>query len=56
MSEAAAIDKPPLKPYYMLRSLRYITEYAAQQSLIRREFTVDELFDDVTRALIPEDD
>lgn len=56
LSEAAAIDKPPLRPYHMLRSLRYITEYAAQQGLIPRQFAVDELFDDVTRALIPEDD
>ena len=55
LSEAAAIDKPPLKPSYMRRSLRYITKYAAQQSLIAHEFAVDELFDDVTRALIPKD-
>ncbi|MDB5636554.1 MAG: hypothetical protein JWP51_1462 [Bradyrhizobium sp.] len=56
LSEAAAIAKKPLKPSYMRRSLRYITEYAAQQGLIPREFSVDELFDDVTRALIQEDD
>jgi 4,5-dihydroxyphthalate decarboxylase len=29
-----------------------ISEYAAQQALIPRAFAVDELFDDVTRALI----
>jgi 4,5-dihydroxyphthalate decarboxylase len=36
----------------MRRSLALISEYAAQQGLIPRAFTVDELFDDVTRALI----
>jgi 4,5-dihydroxyphthalate decarboxylase len=56
LSEAAAIEKRPLKPGYMRRSLKYITGYAAQQGLIPREFAVDELFDDVTRALIHEDD
>jgi 4,5-dihydroxyphthalate decarboxylase len=56
LSEAAAIVKKPLPPSYMRRSLRYITEYVAQQRLIPREFSVDELFDDVTRALIQEDD
>jgi 4,5-dihydroxyphthalate decarboxylase len=29
-----------------------IIDYTAQQGLIPRAFTVDELFDDVTRALI----
>ncbi len=33
------------------RSLALITDYAAQQKLIPRAFSVDELFDDVTRAL-----
>ena len=55
LSEAAALDKKPLKPYYMRRSLEYITRYAAQQQLIPREFSVDELFDDVTRALVAKD-
>jgi 4,5-dihydroxyphthalate decarboxylase len=36
----------------MRRSLQVITHYVAQQKLIPREFSVDELFDDVTRALI----
>ena len=36
----------------MRRSLALISEYTAQQGLIPREFTVDELFDDVTRTLI----
>jgi 4,5-dihydroxyphthalate decarboxylase len=39
----------------MQRSLQLITRYAAQQQLIPREPTVDELFDDVTRALIGKD-
>jgi 4,5-dihydroxyphthalate decarboxylase len=34
------------------RSLELITHYIAQQGLIPRAFAVDELFDDVTRALI----
>jgi 4,5-dihydroxyphthalate decarboxylase len=34
------------------RSLELITHYIAQQGLIPRAFTFDELFDDVTRALI----
>jgi 4,5-dihydroxyphthalate decarboxylase len=34
------------------RSLELITHYVAQQGLIPRAFAVDELFDDVTRALI----
>jgi 4,5-dihydroxyphthalate decarboxylase len=38
----------------MRRSLECITAYAAQQSLIARQFSVDELFDDVTRPLIEE--
>ena len=36
----------------MRRSLALISEYTAQQGLIPRAFSVDELFDDVTRALI----
>jgi 4,5-dihydroxyphthalate decarboxylase len=36
----------------MRRSLALISECTAQQGLIPRAFTVDELFDDVTRALI----
>jgi 4,5-dihydroxyphthalate decarboxylase len=35
----------------MRRSLDLITHYAAQQGLIPRAFTFDELFDDVTRIL-----
>ncbi|XSC47255.1 hypothetical protein ACF1BQ_017985 [Bradyrhizobium sp. RDT10] len=35
----------------MQRSLELIIEYSAQQRLIPRAFAVDELFDDVTRAL-----
>jgi 4,5-dihydroxyphthalate decarboxylase len=36
----------------MRRSLELIIGYTAQQGLIPRAFSVDELFDDVTRALI----
>jgi len=35
----------------MRRSLEVIIGYSAQQGLIPRAFAVDELFDDVTRAL-----
>ncbi len=34
------------------RSLALISQYTAQQGLIPRAFSVDELFDDVTRALV----
>ena len=37
----------------MRRSLQTITHYVAQQKLIPREFSVDELFDDATRGLLP---
>jgi 4,5-dihydroxyphthalate decarboxylase len=36
----------------MRRSLELIIGYTAQQGLIPRAFAVDELFDDVTRALV----
>jgi 4,5-dihydroxyphthalate decarboxylase len=36
----------------MRRSLDLITQYTAQQGLIPRAYVIDELFDDVTRALI----
>ena len=39
-------------PDEMRRSLALISQYTAQQGLIPRAFTADELFDDVTRALI----
>jgi 4,5-dihydroxyphthalate decarboxylase len=41
-----------LSPDEMRRSLALISQYTAQQGLIPRAFTPDELFDDVTRALI----
>jgi 4,5-dihydroxyphthalate decarboxylase len=50
---AAAKDKPPrMQAGDMRRSLKMIIDYTAQQGLIPRAFTVDELFDDATRALI----
>ena len=56
LSEAAVIGKTAFNTSDMRRSLGCITGYAAQQGLIAREFAVDELFDDVTRALIEQDD
>jgi 4,5-dihydroxyphthalate decarboxylase len=55
LSEAADASKSRFQPSEMRRSLDCITGYAAQQSLIQRRFAVDELFDNVTRALIEED-
>jgi 4,5-dihydroxyphthalate decarboxylase len=55
LSEAASMDKSRFNAVDMRRSLSCITAYAAQQGLIARQFAVDELFDDVTRALIEED-
>jgi 4,5-dihydroxyphthalate decarboxylase len=48
---AAAADAPRLSVDRMRRSLEMIIGYTAQQGLIPRAFTVDELFDDVTRPL-----
>jgi 4,5-dihydroxyphthalate decarboxylase len=42
---------PRFTPDEMRGSLEMIIGYAAQQKLIPRAFAVDELFDDVTRAL-----
>lgn len=51
-SAKASAASPLLAPDDMRRSLELITRYAAQQKLIPRAYAVDELFDDVTRALI----
>jgi len=52
-SAAAAMPGAPrFSADEMRRSLRTITHYVAQQKLIPHEFSVDELFDDVTRALM----
>ena len=51
-SAKAAPAAPRFTADEMRRSLQLITHYVAQQKLIPREFSVDELFDDVTRALI----
>lgn len=48
---AAATKAPSFTADELTRSLEMITTYAAQQRLIPRAFAVDELFDDVTRAL-----
>ena len=52
---AAAADTSRFSAADMRRSLGCITAYSAQQHLIARPFAVDELFDDVTRALIEKD-
>jgi 4,5-dihydroxyphthalate decarboxylase len=49
-SAAAAPAAPRFSAEEMRRSLELIIHYCAQQKLIPRNFTVDELFDDVTRA------
>jgi 4,5-dihydroxyphthalate decarboxylase len=53
LTESAAHSPagPRFEPAEMLRSLQMITRYAAQQQLIPREYAVDELFDNATRAL-----
>jgi 4,5-dihydroxyphthalate decarboxylase len=55
LSEAAKDARPPHVPVdYVRRSLEMIIDYTVQQGLIPRPFTVDELFDDVTRPLFKE--
>jgi 4,5-dihydroxyphthalate decarboxylase len=55
LQESAALAPPAAVPRFnaeeMRRSLELIIRYTAQQGLIPRAFSVDELFDDVTRAL-----
>jgi 4,5-dihydroxyphthalate decarboxylase len=56
LRESAALAPTPLAvPNFsaeeMGRSLALISKYSAQQGLIPRAFTVDELFDDLTRTL-----
>jgi 4,5-dihydroxyphthalate decarboxylase len=48
----APAASPRFSPDEMRRSLQMIIGYTAQQGLIPRAYAVDELFDDVTRALI----
>ncbi len=50
-SAAASPAAPRFSADEMRRSLQLIIDYSAQQKLIPRAFAVDELFDDVTRAL-----
>jgi 4,5-dihydroxyphthalate decarboxylase len=50
-SATASSAAPRFSPDEIRRSLALIIDYSAQQKLIPRAFTVDELFDDVTRAL-----
>ena len=51
-SAIASPASPRFSADEMRHSLELITHYAAQQGLIPRAYGVDELFDDVTRALI----
>jgi 4,5-dihydroxyphthalate decarboxylase len=51
-SATASSAAPRFNADEMRRSLELIICYCTQQKLIPRAFTVDELFDDVTRALI----
>lgn len=48
---AAGGEAPSFSDDELARSLGLITTYSAQQGLIPRAYAVDELFDDVTRAL-----
>jgi 4,5-dihydroxyphthalate decarboxylase len=48
----ASASSPRFDAEQMRRSLELITSYIAEQGLIPRAFTFDELFDDVTRALL----
>ena len=50
-SAAASPAAPRFNAQEMRRSLELIIHYCTQQKLIPRAFEVDELFDDVTRAL-----
>jgi 4,5-dihydroxyphthalate decarboxylase len=49
-SAAASSAAPRFDRGKMRRSLELIIDYSAQQKLIPRAFTVDELFDDAMRA------
>jgi 4,5-dihydroxyphthalate decarboxylase len=51
-SAKASPAAPRFNAEEMRRSLKMIIDFTAQQGLIPRAFKVDELFDDVTRALI----
>jgi 4,5-dihydroxyphthalate decarboxylase len=55
LSQAASGEKAPFTSVEIRRSLQCITTYAAQQGLIARPFSLEELFDDVTRALLVRD-
>jgi 4,5-dihydroxyphthalate decarboxylase len=50
-SAAASSAAPRFDRNEMQRSLELIIDYSAQQKLIPRAFSVDELFDDVTQGL-----
>jgi 4,5-dihydroxyphthalate decarboxylase len=50
--EAAKHTQSSFPDHNIRRSLGMVIDYAVQQGLIPRAFTVDELFDDVTRPLL----
>jgi 4,5-dihydroxyphthalate decarboxylase len=50
-SAAASSAAPKFDQGEMQRSLQLIVDYSAQQKLVPRAFSVDELFDDATRVL-----
>jgi 4,5-dihydroxyphthalate decarboxylase len=54
LSQAASAANAGFQAAEMRRSLECITGYTAEQGLIAQRFTFDELFDNVTRALIEE--
>jgi 4,5-dihydroxyphthalate decarboxylase len=52
LAVAAGANPPPFGVEACRPALEKIIEYAAQQRLIPRRFTVDELFDDTTRKMV----
>jgi 4,5-dihydroxyphthalate decarboxylase len=48
----AGAAAPPFGVTACRPALEKIIDYAAQQQLIPRRFTVDELFDDTTRKMV----
>jgi 4,5-dihydroxyphthalate decarboxylase len=48
---SGALDMTPNGVEANRKSLEFVIDYALQQKIIPRMFTVDELFDDTTRVL-----
>ena len=49
---ADGIDFHPFGVEALRKPLELVIQYAVEQKIIPRAFTVDELFDDVTRGLV----